>query len=88
MTYTTGEWHVQYDDGVEEVVFVDKIDTAESELRLSAVQALKDLEMVATQRALLAGADRIEHGAPHPNDPRPDGNRAQRRAYRFGRRTV
>ena len=76
MTHTAGEWHQERDGGREPARIVS-IDRTTSTMTVG---------VVLPYGVTFGGTDTIKLTW-QPDEPRQDGNRAQRRAYRFGRRT-
>lgn len=83
MTYTAGEWLQEYDDGARDPVRIVAVNHADSTVTTRSAT----VEVSLPYGYRVGGTDTIDIPW-RSSDPRPDGNRAQRRAWRFGRRTV
>jgi hypothetical protein len=85
MTYTTGQWTEEWlsEDRTTDPARIVAVNHGESTVTTRSAT----VEVSLPYGYRVGGTDTIDVRW-NPNDPRPDGNRAQRRAYRFGRRTV
>jgi hypothetical protein len=89
MIFIEGTWYHESVDWASEMsesetVRIDKIDTAESTVTLGPYEASATVNLRLPYDYTVGGTDAIDVRW-NPNDPRPDGNRAQRRAYRFNK---
>lgn len=79
MTYTAGEWLQEYDDGHREPMRIVAVNHTTSTVTTRSAT----VEVALPYPVTFGGTEPIDIPWSH-KDPRPDGNRAQRRAWRFG----
>ena len=83
MTYTAGEWLQEYDNGERDPMRIVAVSHTSSTVTTRSAT----VEIALPYPVTFGGTDTIDIPW-RPNEPRQDGNRAQRRAWRFGRRAV